>query len=207
MSKVLRPRVARKLVVTALGALAIGSAIPAAASAAVAPACGSTSESTPFLRFLDLAKYSQVPGGSFEQGAPGWSLAEAAVVSGNESYSVAGGSHSLQIAAGGEAVSPAFCVALEQPTFRFFARNLSGHGTLNVSLRWSSEAGQVHTMPVGSLGLLSGSGWNVSPVMLLDLQIPMLLESLGSRLQAELVFQATGGAWQIDDVYYDPYSR
>jgi hypothetical protein len=207
MSKVRRPHVARKLLLTALGTLAIGAAVPATAGAALAPACESTPSSMPFLRFLDVGKYSPVAGGSFEQGAPGWSLQNAEVVSGNESYNVAGGSHSLQIAAGGTAVSPPFCVGLEQPTFRFFARNLTGRGTLNVALRFTDERGQTHTVPVGSLGLLSGTGWNASPVMLLDLQVPMLLESLGSRLQVEMILQASNGAWQVDDSYYDPYSR
>jgi len=163
------------------------------------------------MRFLDPSKYTPVPGGSFEGGARGWALTDAGVVAGNESYSVAGGSSSLAIAAGGEATSPGFCAAIEQPTLRFFARNLSGHGSLNVSARYTNNSGEVHAIPVASLGLVSGllqnSSWSVSPVELLDLQVPMLVESLGSQLQVELVFQASGGTWQIDDVYYDPYSR
>ena len=211
MSKLIRARRARRIALTAVTALAIGGAVPTVASASLAPSCASTSESSPFVRWLDLSKYTSVPGGSFENGAPGWTLSGAGVVAGNESYNVAGGSNSLLIGAGGEAVSPSFCAAIEQPTFRFFARNVSGHGSLNVSLRWTNEQGQVHSLPVGSLGLVSGllgnTSWSVSPAYLLDLQVPMLLESLGSKLQVEMVFQATGGAWQIDDVYYDPYSR
>ncbi|HEX5223910.1 MAG TPA: hypothetical protein VFW29_02160 [Solirubrobacteraceae bacterium] len=211
MSKLFRSKALRRFAITVFGVLAVGGAIPGTASAALAPSCASTSSSMPFARFLDLSRYTAVSGGSFENGAPGWTLERAGVVSGNESYSVAGGSSSLAIAAGGEASSPAFCAAIEQPTFRFFARNVSGHGALNVSVRYTNNEGDVHTIPVASLGLASGvlsnTSWSVSPVELLDLQVPMLAESLGSQLQVELVFQATGGAWQIDDVYYDPYSR
>ncbi len=211
MSKLTRAHRARRIAVTAFSALALGATVPATAGATIAPSCASTSESTPFARFLDLSRYTSVPGGSFETGAAGWTLSNAGVVPGNESYNVAGGSNSLQIQPGGEAVSPAFCAAIEQPTFRFFARNMSGHGALNVSLRWTNDQGQVRSLPVGSMGLVSGllgnTSWSVSPAYLLDLQVPMLLESLGSQLQVEMVFQAEGGAWQIDDVYYDPYSR
>jgi hypothetical protein len=211
MSKFFRSKTLRRFAITVFGVVAVAGGIPAGASAALAPSCAPTSSSMPFARFLDLSKYTAVPGGSFEGGAPGWTLGEAGVVSGNESYNVAGGSSSLAIAPGGEASSPAFCAAIEQPTFRFFARNVSGHGTLNVSVRYTNNQGDEHSIPVASLGLVSGllqnTNWSVSPIELLDLQVPMLVESLGSQLQVELVFKASGGAWQIDDVYYDPYSR
>jgi len=211
MSKLFRSRTLRRFAITVFGVVAVAGAIPGAASAALAPSCAPSSSSMPFARFLDLSKYTAVPGGSFESAASGWTLSEAAVAAGNESYNVAGGSSSLAIAPGGEASSPAFCAAIEQPTFRFFARNVSGHGALNVSVRYTNSSGAVHTIPVASLGLVSGllqnTSWSVSPIELLDLQVPMLVESLGSQLQVELVFQASGGTWQIDDVYYDPYSR
>jgi hypothetical protein len=211
MSRLIGARSARRIAVTIFSALALGAAAPATAGATLLPACAPTSSSMPFLRFLDVGKYTPVPGGSFESGAPGWSLNGASVVAGNESYDVAGGHSSLQIQPGGDAASPAFCAAIENPTFRFFARNVSGHGALNVSLRWTNDQGQVRWLPVGSMGLVSSlfgsTSWSVSPVYLLSLQVPMLLESLGSDLRVEMVFQAEGGAWQIDDVYYDPYSR
>ena len=67
------------------------------------------------------------PGGSFESGTNGWSLTGASVVAGNEPWKVGGSADSKSLSAPrGQAVSPAFCVGIEHPTFRFFARRTSG---------------------------------------------------------------------------------
>ena len=42
----------------------------------------------PFRRWLDPLRYALVPGGSFESGAPGWTLGRASVGSGNETFYV-----------------------------------------------------------------------------------------------------------------------
>jgi hypothetical protein len=178
-------------------------AVPVAADAA---ACSSGQVSHPFKQFGDSAGYSLLPGGSFEAGAPGWALSGAAVVSGNESYNVAGGSHSLAINATGVAVSPAFCVSVANPSFRFFARRTSGSwGVLNVILRWSESSGATHETTVAAIQ--SGTSWTVSPTLKLATTLPLWQE--GSTLSARLVFKPEpyGGAWAIDDVYIDPYSR
>jgi hypothetical protein len=66
------------------------------------------------------------------------------VASGNESWKIrsAADGKSLALKATGTAVSPAFCVGVEHPTFRFFARRTTGTwGTLNVKLRWKLSNG------------------------------------------------------------------
>jgi hypothetical protein len=202
MPKIISPRRARSVAVALLGAGSLIGLVPVAADAA----CASGTLSSPFAQFGDTASYSLIPGGSFESGAPGWSLTGAAVAAGNESYEVAGGSHSLAIQPSGTAVSPAFCVSVANPSFRFFARQTSGSwGVLNVSLRWTETSGVSHETSVASLQ--SGTSWKVTPILQLASTLP--LWQAASTLSVQVVFKPEryGGAWAIDDVYIDPRMR
>jgi hypothetical protein len=189
----------------ALAVLAVASliaAVPAAASAA----CPPRPLSTPFSQFGDDAAYTLVPGGSFESGAAGWSLTNAQVTSGNESYAVQGGSHSLAIQPDGTAVSPAFCVSPAEPTVRFFVRQASGsRAPLNVILRWTDANGATRQSALGSIH--ADSDWQPTPSLQLGSALPVW--PTGEALNAQLVFVARGqaGAWAIDDVYLDPQGR
>ena len=89
---VLRPRGLRTGLIALLSAVAVF-VVPAAAQAA----CGSTPTTKAFQAFGDSNDYSLVPNGGFESGTAGWSLSNASVALGNESYSVraAGDSKSL----------------------------------------------------------------------------------------------------------------
>jgi hypothetical protein len=130
------------------------------------------------------------------------------VTSGNESYKVHGAadSRSLAVSPTGVAVSPAICVDIDHPTFRFFARRTSGSwGVLNVKLRWKDSNGTTNETVVGSLGI--GTAWQASPALSLSRSLP--LWNSGQNATAQLVFDPEdyGGAWAIDDVYIDPYVR
>jgi hypothetical protein len=202
MPYIIRPRCASSTVASLIAAALLMALVPAAASAA----CPSSATSRPFKQFGDNAAYNLLPGGSFEAGAPGWALTGAGVVSGNESYDVAGGTHSLAIRANGVAVSPAICVSTATPSFRFFARRTSGTwGVLNVILRWSESSGATHETTVAAIQ--SGTSWTVTPILQLATTLP--LWQAGSTLTTRIVFKPEpyGGAWAIDDVYVDPYAR
>jgi hypothetical protein len=180
--------------------------LSASAASLAQAACTAVPTSTPFKSFGDNASYSLLAGGSFESSTVGWSLANSKVVSGNESYSVAGGSHSLAIQPTGVAVSPAFCVSSANPSFRFFAMRTSGSwGVLNVILRWTDASGVSHESTAGALQ--SGTSWTVSPILQLATMLP--LSRASSTVSVQLVFKPEqyGGAWAIDDVYIDPYAR
>jgi hypothetical protein len=91
-------------VVLAVAALRVG----ATGVSAKTPDCPTYPMSQPFLPWLDLGSYFLMPGGSFENGAPGWTLAGGAkVVNGNESFSVgvAKDSHSLSLPPGSSATA------------------------------------------------------------------------------------------------------
>jgi hypothetical protein len=207
MPYIIRPKGARKFAAALFGTVLLIGAVPAAANAA----CPSNPSSALLAQYGDNAAYSLLPGSSFESGAPGWSLSNAEVVEGS---GVDGSSNALAIEPGGVAVSPAFCVSSEDPSFRFFVRQVSGGGVLNVRLRWMNPRHRWFTsndIPVGSLQ--GETSWALSPT--LELARKLSLWMPGSTANVELVFESSkarfepgpGGAWEIDGVYIDPYSR
>jgi hypothetical protein len=204
MPYVIRPVSVRRSLCALLGAALLACLIPAVANACT-PATGG---SAVFSTFGDHATYSLAPGGSFESGAAGWSLARSSVASGNESFFIhsKSDSNSLSIGANGSAVSPPICVGITTPTFRFVARRTSGSwAQMNVNLLWTDASGTTHTTTAGSVN--GDSGWAVTPVMNLGSSLP--LWQPGSTLSVRLQFAPAqyGGDWAIDDVYIDPYAK
>jgi hypothetical protein len=175
-----------------------------------APAsCADAPTARPFLPWLDLASYTKAPDGGFEAGAKGWDLdGGAATVTGNEPYNVSqdNGRTSLRIPAGGAATSPVFCVGLEHPTARFFAKRTGGSllSSLRVDVQFEDAAGVEHSLPTGVV--LSGGTWAPSlPVLIVANLLPLLP---GDHTPVTLRFVPQGaGSWQIDDVYVDPFKH
>lgn len=205
MPYVNRPKHPRGRLAALLGATALTLfALPAVASAA----CPSAPVSKAFAAFGDNADYSLVSNGAFESGAGGWSLSGASVVSGNESYRVraATDSKSLAIAATGRAVSPQFCVSTKHPSFRLFAKRTSGTwGVLNVSLRWSVDGGATNETTVGSVS--TGTTWMPTQSFGLSQTLGLWNQDQTATVQVILDPEDFGGAWAVDDVYIDPYTR
>jgi hypothetical protein len=203
---VIRPRPLRGTLAALIAGVGIALfGIPAAAQASP---CTPTPTTKAFAAFGDNSDYSLIPGGNFESGSSGWSLSGSWVQFGNESYKVGGGtdSKSLAIMAAGRAVSPEFCVGLEHPTFRFFARRTSGTwGVLNVKVRWTDN-GVTNETVVGSLSA-GGTSWQ--PSRSFNLAQVLGISSDDQAVQARFVFDPEnyGGNWAIDDVYVDPYTR
>jgi hypothetical protein len=203
MFRTIANRLTARLGVTVAGAACICGLAPA-----IAQACPSAATSQPFARFGDTADYVPVPGGSFESGGKGWSLGEASIVNENESYDVAGGSHSLEIKPGGTTVSPTVCVNSIYPTMRLFARQMPSQynwGVLEVSVRWTNAEGKTQETVVGSTQ--GETSWQ--PTQILNFGAALPIWSGSPDMSAQLVFKAYAGgsAWEIDDVYVDPYSR
>jgi hypothetical protein len=163
----------------------------------------------PFTRWGDSAKYTLVPGGNFESGAPAWTLSKAKVVSGNESFYVRStkDSRSLSLGAAGVATSRPVCVGLEHPTMRFFARN-SGllTSTLTVEVLVETSLGAVVPVPIGVVPSLT-SKWQVTlPLPVIANLLPLLPNQ---KTAIAFRFRSVGllGNWQIDDVFVDPHKR
>jgi hypothetical protein len=194
----------------ALCALAIA-AQPSHAGVLVAsaPSCAQADSSQVFMPWLDIANYQPAPDGGFEAGAKGWTLAGATTVAGNEPWHVGDSADdtALRVPAGGSATTPAFCVGLEHPTARFFAKRVGGSllSTLRVDVRFESSLGTTLELPIG-LVALNGGAWQPSLPTLLVANLLPLLPGDHTPVQLRFVPQG-GGAWLVDDVYVDPFKR
>ena len=195
--------------VAAGAAIAAFAASPTPASAGVlvstARSCSQNVLSQPFSGFGDRAYYTPVPGGSFESGAPAWTLSGGAkVVSGNEPWSVGGGARSLSLPAGATATSPAMCVGIGDPTLRYFAKanSLLGlTGAMTVEVLTETSLGLVVGVPLLP-GVLTNS-WKPSLTTPVVANLLPLLP--GQKTAVAFRFHALIGNWGLDDVYVDPY--
>lgn len=201
-----------RTVAAAFTAAVASAAIAAPANAGIitssAKSCDGSTVSQPFSRFGDNANYKPLAGGSFEAGATGWTLSGGAkVVSGNESYYVAGTGHkySLSLPSGSSAISPATCVGLAEPTLRLFAKRNSALlglvSTLQVQMQVQTSLGLSAWLPVlpGDLG---GGSWH--PTAAMPLIANLLTLSATDQTPVRFRFTPLLGSWQIDDVYVDP---
>jgi len=206
MPYIVKPRRTRRVALTSfVTTLAIG-ALPAVANAE----CPSQSTSLRFQSSGDTSEYFPVPGGTFEEGAPGWSLDNASLTSDSEGPE--GSAGAVVIQPGGSATSPPFCVSSAYPSFRFFARQLSGKGGLTVRLRWRSDGWIPFSQSSTVATLGANASWVLSPALELASKLPLS----GGTLNVQLVFETerggfldadSGATWAIDDVYVDPYRR
>ena len=208
------PRRARHFGRAALTTLLAGLAVAAPASAATKTAaatpvpsvCVTPSFSQVFLPWKDNALYTLAPGGHFEGNLGGWQLGGAArVAAGNESYFVRSrlDRSSLQLPASSSVVSAPMCIDRSYPSFRFFARNVSGgKGNLNVEVLWQ-ESGARKTFKA-ALDKKAGTSW--TPVKSLKLPSGALSTGRLEPVTFRFTTDAAGG-FQVDDLYVDPYMR
>ena len=193
----------RRLGVLLISAILVALAAAPVSPAATSPSCNYGQASHPFATWGDIASYTLVPGGSFESGAPGWTLAGGArIVSGNESYYANSryDSHSLALPAGSSATTASFCVSLNRPTIRVFVANGgSSSSRLRVKVVFRGLLGVLGILDGGTF--TAGPAWRPSPIMLATLNAPLGTNS------AQFVFTPadSSGAWRIDDLYVDPW--
>ena len=197
------------VVAAVMAVAAFGSAEPARAGL-LGTGTASYCDPTPYHPFTpwgDYSTYALTPGGSFEFGAPAWSLSGgAAVAAGNETFYVHGTSdrRSLYLPDGSSATSPTMCFALGDWHVRFFVRNVgSSSGRLDVSVVVPSLVGGLLTVLDG--GTISADGsWQPSPR--LELLLSNVTCLVGTQAVAvRLTPVGTGAAFQVDDVYLDPW--
>ena len=201
-------RVANALVCSLVAALA---ALAASITAAVLAPSGSAgicdaTETQPFLPWLDPARYVLAPGGTIETGTNTWQLSGgAAIVPGNEPFQVhdLADDESLSLPPGSAAETPLVCLQLADPTIRFFALNSgSPLATLKVEVIFRDGLGALlGRATIATLTALPE--WQPTPA------IPVLANATvlaGTRwVQFSFTPNGPNGAWQIDDLYVDPW--
>ena len=162
----------------------------------------------PFSPWGDSPYYAHLLNGGFEGGATGWTLADGArVVSGNEPFFVNGDrkdSHSLLLPAGSSAYSGTVCFALGDWHLRLLVRNVgSSSGALHVQVVVPSLVGGLLTVLDGGT-ISSGTSWTPSPR--LELLLCNVTSLVGTKAVAfRFTPVGSGAAYQIDDVYLDPW--
>jgi hypothetical protein len=189
----------------ALTALALPAAANAGSLEDQAPSCDSQVLGQTFLPWADVANYTLNPGGSFEDGAAGWSLDGASVSDGNEPFAVgsATDSQSLALPSGSSAVSAPICVGLEHPDIRFFTTASNPTARLSVEVLFEAANGDLLSAPIGTV---TGAGrW--APTAPLPIVANLLALLPGNHTAVAFRFSASGGNFRIDDLYVDPYQR
>jgi hypothetical protein len=216
---------ARRLTAAAAAAVACAVIAPLATAGvtpwagtgtAIGVACDSLKGPTQALKaFNDTSYYVAAPNGGLESGSTGWTLAGgAAVVSGNETFFANSrkDKSSLSIPKGAAATTPALCVGVEYPYSRLFVKGAAG-SSLGVDLLYVDYNGVAGSFRIANV---SGTGsWALSTKLFTvsfllapfsDLSIPGT-EKLGTTKLSAVAyrFTTTGGTWQIDDLYVDPF--
>jgi hypothetical protein len=190
----------RKTIVLALVVVGFATTAATQSPARAALTCPGQRYVQPFLPWLDPGNYVLLQNGSLESDS-GWQLADGArLVAGNEQWRVNSptDSRSLYLPSGASATSPALCVTLLHPTLRFFAMNSGASGVLKVEAI-TVVLGIRVSVPVG---FMTARGWQPT--------VPLaFLTNVASPLTGAVSFRfttlGTGGKFQIDDVYVDPF--
>lgn len=194
----------RTLAATAVAAAALLAPATSLAGPIVAdaPNCAAQSLSQPFLPWADVAHYALDPGGSFENGNK-WN--GGSVVAGNEPWNVtgAGDSSSLSLGNGESTTSRSVCVGIEHPDLRFFAKGSNALATLRVDVLFEDSFGHVLSAPIGAV--TGSKGW--APTLPMPIAVNLLPLLPGNYTAVAFRFTASGGSFQIDDVYVDPICR
>jgi hypothetical protein len=197
----------RKLIVFAATALAVMAF--SAVAAAAGQACNYTGAEQVFEPWGDQHSYVLAPDGGFEAGGAGWTLAGGATtVAGNESFNLngPGDSRSLALPAGSSASSPPVCMSLDTPSFRLLARNSGDPSSeLRVEARYSL-LGLLRTKTISTVK--SGPAWAPSQSMSTVLSLSTIVGTvIPSSIQIRITPVGSGGQWQVDDLYVDPFAR
>jgi hypothetical protein len=192
--------------------LATIAAVPTARAGLLVPTASGCEPASParvFLRWLDVANYVPVRDGGLEAGGAGWDLDGASVVAANEPWRVGAGgdARALALGPGTAATTPSICVGLEYPTIRFFARRTGETGgLLAVQAIADTSLGRRLVLPIGVVAGLTGS-WTPTLPMAMVANNLALAPGERTRMSFRFVPVGSGSAWQVDDVYVDPYSK
>jgi hypothetical protein len=183
-----------------LGCLVAAAALARVAPTHAAPSCAATPHGAPvFQAWGDPADYVLAGGGSFEAGAPSWSLSgDAAVTAGNDPFGLAGGgSQSLTLPAGSSATSACLKAPHDRAIVRLALRAVTPGAAVHVEV--IVDGGKDGVLDLGTVA--PSSDWALSGV----LQADWPLHSNGAvQLQVRVTSVGTGTA-QVDDVFVDPY--
>jgi hypothetical protein len=168
--------------------------------------CGYSGPAQVFLSWGDESTYALAPEGDFAT-TDGWTLSkQATVVPMGDPFS--GAEHSLQLGHDGQAATPAMCITLDNPTFRFFTRDVGGNGKANLKVDVLYEDFDGHVKHLTIARLKAGSDWQ--PSIIVPIYMNMLAAASPTGVTA-VAFQFKPEGLQKDETlsissfYVDPY--
>jgi hypothetical protein len=159
-----------------------------------------------FLSWGDEASYVLAPEGDLSA-TDGWTLSkQATVVPTADPFT--GALQSLQLGHDGQAATPAMCVTLDNPSFRFFTRDVGGNGKANLKVDVLYEDFDGHVKHLTIARLKAGSEWQ--PSIIVPIYMNMLAAASPSGVTAVAFrFKAEGlqkdETLSISSFYVDPY--
>jgi len=133
----------------------------------------------------------------------------AVLVAGSESFAAhaAGERKALSLPSGSSATTPPICVAVLDPTMRYFAANDGGLlSLLRVDVIYHAPGGGTLTLPLG-LNALGSKAWAPSLPVVVGADLLGVLNGGQATVQFRFSPAGLGAKWRIDDVYVDPMAR
>jgi hypothetical protein len=166
------------------------------------PNCGYQTSQT-FRAFGDPAYYFLAPGGNAESNR--WTTAGGAGVTAGQGV-LASGLAAYDLPRGSSITSSAFCINLDGPTVRFSVKDpgVPG-GVLRMDAIWTAPTGTTLTVPIATVPSTTKGVRLVAPSLVLFNLGALIHPTKGTTLKLQVT--AIQGAWQVDDVYVDPYKR
>ncbi|HZQ17063.1 MAG TPA: hypothetical protein VFA82_09845 [Gaiellaceae bacterium] len=175
-----------------------------AGALAAAANCGYGDSSQVFLPWGDLADYSLAPQGDLSTTSE-WTLKHADVTSDANAL----GSNALSLGAGdSEAISPAMCVNLLNPTIRLMMKDVGGNGKSDVKVTVLYEDLDGHVQHLTLARLRATSAW--SPTITIPIAVNVLSTASASGMTAvafdfKVEGLQKGERLELADLYVDPY--
>jgi hypothetical protein len=169
--------------------------------------CGSAPDSSQvFGQWGDTASYALAPQGDFSE-TDGWTFKNSSLASDHDPFT--GGGTSLVFANGGsQAVSPVMCVNLDNPTIRFFARDLGGNGKSDLKITVLYEDLNGKTQHLDLAKVRASSDWGPTIAGPIGVNFLSTASANGVTVIA-FQFKAEGlqknETLEVDNLYVDPF--
>ena len=169
--------------------------------------CGYGDPSAVFAPWGDNAMCALAPQGDLST-TDGWTLNKQATVA-PSADPFSGARQSLQLAKGAEAATPAMCVNLDNPTIRFFVRDLGGNGKSQLKLDVLYEDFGGHVKHLTIARLRAAREWQPSVILPMYMNVLALASPSGVTAVA-FRFKAEGlqkdETLSISSLLVDPFS-
>jgi hypothetical protein len=168
--------------------------------------CGYDDAAPIFLPWGDPAGYALAPQGDLTDTSQ-WTLKKTSLSIDHDPFSTS--QASLVFGGDGQAITPAMCVNLDNPTIRLFIRDIgaSGKAKLKIDVLYEDLGGGVKHMTIAKL--VAGDAWQPSVTIPIGVNVLSTASESGVTAVA-FSFKAEGlkkdESWAIDGLYVDPFS-